>query len=62
MFVLPPLEIGLSVAVGMESNSLALGKPILLSFSLLLCLELFQKFVVGGGWVMAFFSVKSRAS
>ena len=41
VFVLPPLEIGLSVAVGEGGVILSLSEAYILSLSLLLCLKLF---------------------
>ena len=56
MAPLPPLGIGLSVAVreGGEGSFFSLRKAYVLSFSLLLCLEPCEKFSVGGGgwWVV----------
>ena len=52
---LPPLGIGLSVAVterGGEGSFFSLREAYVLSFSLLLCLEPCKKFSVVGGWVV----------
>ena len=48
--------IGLSVAVrqGGEGSFFSLREAYVLSFSLLLCLEPCEKFLVGGGWVVVY--------
>ena len=49
---LPPLGIGLSVAVREGGGAFfSLREAYVLSCSLLLCLEPYEKFLVGGGWV-----------
>ena len=62
---LPPLGIGLSVAVtekGGEGSFFSLREAYVLSFSLLLCLEPCKKFSVGGGWWVVVVVVYSEFS